>query len=99
MLLNRRGAGGEDTGENRWNLIGGCELDEVVRYQRDRNELDCCFTSLSRGAHPGTEHRAVRGFLMVRMLGFVGDRLGGGQSADHEDAEHQETGESTLDQY
>jgi len=47
-------------------------------------------------AHPGTEHRAVRGFLMVRMLGLVVERLCGGHTANHNETDDQEAGEGTL---
>ena len=36
------------------------------------------------------------GFLMVRMLGFVIERLCGGHTADHNETDDQEAGEGTL---
>lgn len=53
---------------------------------------------LSCRAHPGTEHGAVRGFLMVRMLGFMSERLCGGHTADHDETDDQEAGEGTLEE-
>lgn len=40
----------------------------------------------------------MSGFLMVRMLGFVGDGLGGSQSPDDEETENQQTGERAFHQ-
>jgi len=48
-------------------------------------------------AHPGTEQGAVRRLLMVCVLRSVRNRLGRCQTADHEDAENQTTGEGTFD--
>ena len=36
------------------------------------------------------------GFLMVRMLGLVVERLCGGHTADHNETDDQEAGEGTL---
>ena len=54
---------------------------------------------LTGRTHPGTEQGTVRSFLMVRMMRFVRDRLGGCQTADHKDAENQETDQGALDRY
>lgn len=43
-----------------------------------------------RGTHPGTEHGAMRGSLMMGMVPGMLDRLRLGQSADGKDAEYQE---------
>ena len=43
-----------------------------------------------RGTHPGAEHGAVRGSLMMGMVPGMLDRLRLRQSADGKDAEHQE---------
>jgi hypothetical protein len=40
--------------------------------------------------HPGAEDGAVRGFLMMSVVGFVSDRPGGGETADDKDTEHQQ---------
>ena len=42
------------------------------------------------GTHPGTEHGAMRGSLMLGMVAGMFDRLRLSQSADGEDTEHQE---------
>jgi hypothetical protein len=52
---------------------------------------------LTGRAHPGTEQGTVRSFLMMRVLRLMRNRLGGCQTADHKDAENQETGEGTFD--
>lgn len=65
---------------------------------RNRRELDevrdCGTIEDSPGrAHPGTENRAMSGFLMMRIvMGFVRDRLRRGQTANHEKAQHEKTG-------
>jgi len=41
------------------------------------------------GTHPGTEHGAMRGSLMMGMVPGVLDRLRLRKSADGKDAEHQ----------
>ena len=41
------------------------------------------------GTHPGTEHSAVRGSLMMGMVPSMLDRLRLRQSADGKDTEHQ----------
>lgn len=46
--------------------------------------------NLPGGTHPGTERGTMCGFLMVRMLRFVGDRLRRGKAADHKNTEHQD---------
>jgi hypothetical protein len=52
---------------------------------------------LTGRAHPGTEQGAVGRFLMVGVLRFVRNRLGGCQTPDRKDAENQATGEGALD--
>ena len=47
-------------------------------------------------AHPGTKYSTVRRFLMVRMLGLVVERLGGGHTTNHNETDDQEAGEGTL---
>jgi len=42
------------------------------------------------GTHPGAEHGAVRGRLMMSMVPGMLDRLCLSQSADRKNAEHQE---------
>jgi hypothetical protein len=42
------------------------------------------------GTHPGAEHGAMRGSLMMGMVPCVLDRLGLSQSADGKDTKHQE---------
>ena len=42
------------------------------------------------GTHPGAEHGAMRGSLMMGMVPGMLDRLGLSQSADGKDTEHQE---------
>ena len=77
-------------------MISGGQLDEFVRNEVQSYENGRRFTTLPSRAHPRAECRAVRGLLMVRMLGFVRERLGGSQSTDDEDAQHEETGQGTL---
>ena len=49
-----------------------------------------CFPPLSGGAHPGTEHGAVGGRLMVRMVPGVFDGLCLREPADGQDTEDEE---------
>ena len=64
------------------------------------------------GTHPGTEHGAVRGRLMMSMVPGMLDRLCLSQSADRKDAEdhedryefkggvvHQKSSESTCSEF
>lgn len=89
-LANRRPAGGERTGEDCWNLIGGCELDKFVGNHFQRNKNGSRFTGLSGCAHPGAEHSAMGGSLVMSMVPGMLDRLGLSQSADGQNTEHQE---------
>lgn len=50
-------------------------------------------------AHPGTEGRAMGGFLMVCiMMGFVRDRLGRGEAPDHKNTYNEKTGKKPCNQ-
>ena len=53
---------------------------------------------LPGGAHPGAEHGAVSGLLMVRVVRFVGKRLRRGKPAHSDDGENQKQrdGESCV---
>jgi hypothetical protein len=42
---------------------------------------------LSSRAHPGAENAAMGRFLVMRMVGFVGNGLCGSQPADGKDAD------------
>ena len=66
-----------------------------VRDERNRTEF--CLKRDHRtieqrpgGTHPGAEHRAMRGSLMVGMVPGMFDRLRLSQSADGQDTEHQQ---------
>jgi hypothetical protein len=66
------------------------ERDESNRTEfglkRDHRTIENC----PGGTHPGAEHGAVRGSLMLGMVPGMLDRLRLRQSADGKDAEHQE---------
>ena len=51
---------------------------------------------LPRRTHPGTEHSPMRRFLMMRMLGFMGERLRGSKAADDQETENKQAGEETF---
>lgn len=46
--------------------------------------------------HPGTEHGAMCGFLMMRVMGLVRDGLSGGKPADNKHREHQQNCECSF---
>ena len=63
----------------------------------ERNKTEFCLKSNYRrienrsgGTHPGTEHGAMRGSLMLGMMPGMFDRLRLSQSADGQDTEHQQ---------
>ena len=60
----------------------GIEFD----LKRDRRTIE----NRPGGTHPGTEHGAMRGSLMMGMVPGMLDRLRLSQSADGQDTEHQE---------
>ena len=66
------------------------ERDESNRTEfglkRDHRSIE----NLPRGTHPGTEHGAVCGSLMMGMVPGMLDQLRLSQSADGKDTEHQE---------
>jgi hypothetical protein len=55
-----------------------------------RRGSDDRFPPLSGGAHPGAQHGAVGGGLMVRMVSGVFGRLHLSQTADGQDTEHKQ---------
>lgn len=89
-LASRRPAGSEGAGEDRRSLIGGCELDKFVGDHFQRNKNGSRFTGLSGRAHPGAEHGAMGRSLVMSMVPGMFDRLSLRQSADGQDAAHQE---------
>jgi hypothetical protein len=66
------------------------ERDERNRTEfglkRDHRTIENC----PGGTHPGAEHGAMRGSLMMGMMPGMFDRLRLRQSADGKDTEHQE---------
>ncbi|SLM47811.1 protein of unknown function [Nitrospira japonica] len=67
----------------------------VLVNERDRRPLDQwgCYSRIQHmagRAHPGAECRGVSRFLMVRVLGLVGNRLGRCKRAYSKNAEDQE---------
>jgi hypothetical protein len=48
----------------------------------------CTIENRSGGTHPGTEHGAMRGSLMMGMVPGMLDRLRLSQSADNKNTEH-----------
>ena len=66
------------------------ERDECNRTEfslkRDHRRIE----NRSGGTHPGAEHGAMRGSLMLGMVPGMFDRLCLRQSADGQDTEHQE---------
>jgi hypothetical protein len=66
------------------------ERDEINRTEFGLKRDHRTIKNRPCGTHPGTEHGAVRGFLMMGMVPGMLDRLRLRQSADGKDAEHQE---------
>ena len=66
------------------------EWDEIYEAEfglkRDHRRIE----NLPGGAHPGAEHGAMRGSLMMGMVSGMLDQLRLSQSADGKDTEHQE---------
>ena len=65
------------------------------RDERNRTEFDLkrnhnTIENRPCGTHPGTEHGAMGGSLMMGMMPGMLDRLRLRQSADGQDTEHQE---------
>ena len=65
------------------------------RDERNRTEFclerdHCRVEHRPGGTHPGAEHGAVRGSLMMGMVPGMLDQLRLSQSADGKDTEHQE---------
>ena len=71
-------------------MVGEREFDEFVRDRIWRDKNSSRFTGLPRRTHPGAEHGAMRGSLMMGMVPGMLDRLRLRQSADGKDTEHQE---------
>ncbi|ALA56985.1 hypothetical protein NITMOv2_0548 [Nitrospira moscoviensis] len=64
--------------------------DRVLGHKQGRRDA---VHRLSGGAHPGAEDGAVRRFLMMRVMRFVGDRLGRGEAADDHNGHHEQKSE------
>jgi len=66
------------------------EWDEINETEfglkRDHRTIE----NLPGGTHPGAEHGAMRGSLMMGMVPSMLDQLRLSQSADGKDADHQE---------
>jgi hypothetical protein len=66
------------------------ERDEIYETEfglkRDHRTIE----NLPGGTHPGAEHGAMRGSLMMGMVPGMLDQLRLSQSADGKDADHQE---------
>ena len=65
------------------------------RYESNRTEFGLNrdhrrIENLPGGTHPGAEHCAMRGSVMMGMVPCMLDRLRLSQSADGQDTEHQE---------
>ena len=76
------------------NEIGGLKVS-----RHDQFMLECpegCILRLSGRTHPGAEDGAVGGFLMMRVLRVVRERLGGGNPADRQKTQNEETGQDPL---
>jgi hypothetical protein len=73
------------------------ERDESNRTEfglkRDHRRIE----NHSGGTHPGAEHGAMRGSLMMGMVPGVLDQLRLRQSADGKDTEHQEDRDESED--
>jgi len=74
---------------NRQPADGG-QFMKFDRSQLMRRGSNDRFPPLSDGAHPGAQHRAVGGRLMVRMVPGVFDGFRLRESADGQDAEHKQ---------
>jgi hypothetical protein len=93
MELNYRDDGGWTPGRCAVESGVGDEKKRRIVGQNDRrlfNQIGRLMTvqDLPGGTHPGTEHRPMRCFLMMRMMGLMRDRLRGGQPADDKNTEH-----------
>jgi hypothetical protein len=83
------------------------QLDREVYRRQKRNERDHCAFGLNEDdraiehrpgcAHPGTQHGAMRGRLMMSVVPGVLDRLRLGQSAHGQDAENKQDRENSQD--
>ena len=68
--------------------MGECDDRNRTEFglKRDHRIIENC----PRRTHPGADHGAMRGSLMVGMVPGMLDRLRLSQSADGQDTEHQE---------
>ena len=66
------------------------ERDESNRTEFGLNRDHRRIENLPGGTHPGAEHGAMRGSVMMGMVPCMLDRLRLSQSADGKDTEHQE---------
>ena len=66
------------------------ERDESNRTEFGLKRDHCRIKNRSGGTHPGTEHGAMRGSVMMGMVPCMLDRLRLRQSTDGKDTEHQE---------
>ena len=64
------------------------ERDECNRTEFGLKRDHCRIEDRSGGTHPGAEHGAMRGSLMLGMVPGMFDRLRLSQSADNKNAEH-----------
>ena len=92
----RRTAGGELSGLSCLNVTVETQFNEFKWNHIRRNEDGRRLPGLTRRAHPGTQHSAMRRFLMMRMLGFMGERLRGSEPADDQETQNKQAGEETL---
>src|SRR4030095_12969697 len=63
-----------------------------MRRKEDGRRL----SGLAGRTHPGTEHSTMRRFLMMRMLGFVGQCLRGSEATNHQETNDEQTCEGTF---
>lgn len=63
-----------------------------IRGNKDGRRLP----GLTGRAHPGTQHSTMCRFLMMRMLGFMGERLRGSEAADDQETQNKQTGDETF---
>jgi hypothetical protein len=66
------------------------ERDESNRTEFGLKRDHCTIENLPGGAHPGAEHGAMRGSIMMGMLRGMLDQLRLSQSADGKDTEDHE---------
>lgn len=73
-----------------------CQFDQFVWKDIGGHQYGCRLSSLTGRTHPCAEHRAVRGLLVMRVMGFVRDGLRRSEASHRKQAEDQEQSKRLL---